>query len=109
MYGFMQIMHSGIPDDVLLNASPAYQIVRTDFTENRKGISKANLWKVLYQFYIAQPTMVQILHSRNPVLLLMKLMVPQNLMMMPQLTAMSLIRSLIRCLPAFVIVLQCVL
>ena len=45
-------MHSRISDDVLINACEEYQLVRPDFTEHRKVISEANLWKALYQFYM---------------------------------------------------------
>ena len=46
----LQISHSNIPEDVLFEAREAYQIVRTDFTENRKLISKASMWKLIVQF-----------------------------------------------------------
>ena len=47
-----QVAHSDIPADVLREAHEAYQIVRTDFTENRKLITKANFWKLIYQFWV---------------------------------------------------------
>ena len=45
-----QVAHSDNPANVLREAHEAYQIVRTDFTENKKLMSKANFWKVIYQF-----------------------------------------------------------
>ena len=51
VYVLAQVAHSHISADVLREAHRAYQSLRTDFTENRKLISKANFWKVIFQFW----------------------------------------------------------
>ena len=50
----MQVFHGNIPDDVMRNAHEIYQIVRTDFTQNRKLITRSNFLKILYQFCTRQ-------------------------------------------------------
>ena len=45
------MLHSNIPEDVGNQAAELYQQIRTDYTENRRIITKANMWKLMYQFW----------------------------------------------------------
>ena len=46
----LQIVHSDIPEGVLLNAHEAYQQIRVNYTENRTIITKGNYYKLIWQF-----------------------------------------------------------
>ena len=46
-----QVAHSDFPAGVLCEVHQAHQIARTVFIENRNLVSKANIWKVILQFW----------------------------------------------------------